>query len=286
MPVLGLEDLKVLQGKLLVIFPAKDSCFTPLGYDLRIGKHILLCLVQRDENETPAVGENGDLIFPAYSTSLVITRERVWLSKYVMATIQSRGSLAARGLFLNTTTVDPNWDGKMIMRIFNSSPREESLPRDEPFATMVVHTLRRPTPSFPATDPKRVVSRLVDLYGASVGSRLYVDANSNESQRERNEGDRLIDQGKFYCRLPLPVRWGWEWTALLSRIKRVRNEAIRVAVLAAVSAGAPYAVNWMMDGGLFDATQIWSIYIPLGVTLFAALYATKFFRVRGEKSPE
>lgn len=274
MAVFGLEDLTVLNGKLFLIYPSENSCFTPLGYDLRIGKHIVLS----HHGEGSILHDDDNFVFPPNSANLIITKERVWLSGYVMASIHSRGSLAARGLFINSTTVDPHWNGTMIMRIYNSSPREEKIPKGKAFATMVIHSLRSKTLHSPATDPLRVSSRLIELYGDRIGSQLHQYENSSNVKSDKLAFDGIVDSAKFYLRLPSVIRAAINFIKKLRRYRASRNNFIKIISLSSVSAALPYIIDVATNGSVLNASNKLSIYIPFSFTIFGAIYAINWFR--------
>lgn len=104
-----------------VIYPYKKSSVTPLGYDLSLGfainlhtKYELRC---DQQNQT-------EMKIPPKTSIFIITEEFIWLSPRLAVTLHSRGGLSAKGLILNSTTIDPNWSGRLTMLLYNSSDQE------------------------------------------------------------------------------------------------------------------------------------------------------------------
>ena len=79
----------------------------------------------------------------------IICEEFVWLSSGVMACIHSRGSFSAKGLVLNSTTVDPNWSGQMAFALYNFSDLDIELIIGDRFATMVCYYCNSSTSESP-----------------------------------------------------------------------------------------------------------------------------------------
>gem|GEM_PF-4813099 len=197
MAVLGFEDLKEQAGRSFVVHPTAQNSLTPLGFDLRIGQAFLLSQVGDQQEIVPTKKEDRaanqqQFCFPANSTSLVVTRERVWLSGGLMGAIHARGSLALRGLIINSTTVDPNWDGKMLMRIHNTSTQTEYLGQEDAFCTLVIHEVISSTETRPKSDPRSAVARLDEIYGTKVATRLYDDLHLQTSKSEDAKSGKLI----------------------------------------------------------------------------------------------
>ena len=66
-------------------------------------------------------------------------REWVWLSGRLCGTLHFRGSLSIKGLVLNSTTVDPGWNGRMTFAIQNTSQFPVDLDMSDRFVTLVLH---------------------------------------------------------------------------------------------------------------------------------------------------
>lgn len=187
MSVYTAVSLSLHNGHHFVIHPFDEACVSPLGYDLRIGFCLLI-----DGGRAYEPPRGSEIVIPPGGSAFIITREHVWLSNRVVGTIHARGSLAARGLVLNSTTVDPNWDGQMTMLIHNLSPMGLTLARGDRFATLILHDTRHPTDATPGKNPYRVATDYGNAYGGDFAVALtsYITLETTE----KREFDRLIRQ--------------------------------------------------------------------------------------------
>lgn len=147
MSVLSNVDLIKSLNKKLIIHPFSEDCLSPLGYDLRIGMAGNL----NDINES-TIKDNKIILFP-FESIQVVTLEKVWLSEHLMGTLHSRGTLSAKGLILNSTTVDPNWKGQMTFMLHNIHQKPIELEIGDRFVTLVIHSLHTKTHDSPRSNP-------------------------------------------------------------------------------------------------------------------------------------
>lgn len=151
-----------INRKNIVIHPYNESSLTGVGYDLRIG-------IIRPMNEFDNFYEDEKIIrIPPRCYCVVITEEFVWISKDLIGTLHSKGTLAAKGLFTNSTNVDPNFKGQMIMSVVNLSETEIIISKESPtFITLILHEVRTPT------------STLVGKEGTKNSTRVLYDLQKN-----------------------------------------------------------------------------------------------------------
>jgi hypothetical protein len=198
-----------------------------------------------------------------------------------MGSIHARGSLALRGLFINATTVDPNWDGKMFMRVFNSSPKEERIAAGEAFCTMALYTLRSPSLEPPQTNPSRAIDHLKKIYGEAIGSSLYSYANSKEASQERARGDELVYLGKVHSNKPTVYRRASETAYSVKNMAAVRSRYGKFGLAATTAVAAPYVGDLALSGNLLNLASTTPLYIGLSLGVFGLFYMGDFF---GKKS--
>ncbi|MEO1643432.1 MAG: hypothetical protein AAFR74_08860, partial [Pseudomonadota bacterium] len=98
-----------------------DVHLTPLGYDLRAGK-----TVQLSGEKTPHLLNESDSVFIAPGqTALIETLEEISmpregaLAKSLSGMIFSKVSAVSRGLSHISTTVDPDWHGRLLIAVHN-----------------------------------------------------------------------------------------------------------------------------------------------------------------------
>jgi len=185
MSILSDQDIKYLLNKEIVIYPYGEDCISPLGYDLRIGYAINLTA----EHQSTATPDAGKILIPSKTSVFIITKEHVYLSRRVAGTLHARGSLAARGLYINSTTVDPNWGGQMTFLIHNISEKPVELDVESRFITLIFHRVNTPTLNVPSGNPISVARQYGEIYGEYFTNSLlsYLADSSNLSLKKTFE---------------------------------------------------------------------------------------------------
>ncbi|HEV8241483.1 MAG TPA: hypothetical protein VGS57_19120 [Thermoanaerobaculia bacterium] len=255
-----------------------------MGYDLTIG----YCLkVNRRRGRIEKAWEvnpaDPELISLEPDTYLVVvTREFVYLSSRVAATFHSKSSLAAQAIFLNSTTADPNWEGRLIFLLYNASGADAELESNKTCATMVVHNVERRSQAFP-TNPRVVLTRYVGQFaGDASGALRFV----MEVGLDAHEFQRLRDQAKRYSSRPTPV-----FVAQTLWRRYVTQKALRIAVpLAVAIAGVAVAIRppiWLLGvafGSERYITLVGSLasIVSLGLAVLAVSQARRDGRLREE----
>jgi len=180
MPVLSDTALtKRLNKKDVCIYPLKEKNITGIGYDLSIG----IC---RPLTETKKfiVGENYYVI-PPNCYAVIITQEYTWLSGRYCGTLHARGTLAAKGLYLNCTNVDPNFQGQMVMSVKNISNVNVKVAKNEHFITLIIHSLRKPTKTLVGDEGTKNSMRVITQMIETIYPKKNAEGNSiNRDQRE------------------------------------------------------------------------------------------------------
>jgi len=141
----------------------KRSALTPIGYDLKIGFAIRKIYNIKDnkydyihtENIIKNIRENPnaklddidnkddqeEFIIPAQSGAIIVTLDDIYLSNKIAGTIHARATLSAKGLIINPLTIDPNYRGKLIFYVYNSSHLDIKLKEKEEIITLILHKL-------------------------------------------------------------------------------------------------------------------------------------------------
>lgn len=215
-----------LLNRLLVIHPSRDECITGVGYDLTIGFYVKVNRRRRRiEASGETQGEGDDIISLDPDTYLiVVSREFVYLSSRVAATFHSKSSLAAQAIFLNSTTGDPNWVGRLIFLLYNASGTVVQLDLDRTFATMVVHFVERRSRKIP-TDPKTVLAKYIEGFEGNLAPAIqYVmrdDKITKEfytrvdwAKRFANRPFPFVVLAILFYRYLFPIRWTLLWLVL------------------------------------------------------------------------
>jgi deoxycytidine triphosphate deaminase len=191
MSVYSNKDIeKTVNEKDIAICPLNKDSITPLGYDISIGEIITLS----SDNGSKLIKSNGKIEIPPKSLNIVVAKEFIWLSKNVMGTLHSRGTLAARGIFTNSTNVDPNFAGQMVMSLYNLSDKTIILEEKSHFITLVFHSVSTPTTDGPGwKKTARVLKDLEEEYSDPIDVaeihklNAYMNMNNTQHGSEFND---------------------------------------------------------------------------------------------------
>lgn len=114
------DETQLSEDKILLIQNGSEDCFTPMGYDLRVGGFYKTFiakpnLVTLDENKIVEI-KPGDI-------ALIGTLENIKMPKngLISALILSRVSQVSKGLSNISTKVDPGWEGELLIPVQNFS---------------------------------------------------------------------------------------------------------------------------------------------------------------------
>lgn len=178
MAVLTDTSIKKQLNKKFVIYPFDEqACLTPLGYDLRIGYAVTL-----GENVV-SYKDNDEIIIPAETSVFVISKEHIWFSGGIVGTLHSIGGLSAQGLFINSTTVDPNWSGQLTCLITNTTKHPIKLDINSRFLTMILYQAKDNTVNGPDADPIIVAEKYGNIYGKKFSQSLLSYLTSEENRK-------------------------------------------------------------------------------------------------------
>jgi len=119
--VLNKEDIKELKDKL--IKPFSEECLTPVGYDLRVGKEIILLTSSKKET----LPENGSVTITPGEKFAVESLEKIILPNDMFAFIFGRIKLAWQGFTSLGTKVDPAFNDNLLLIFSNESSQEIEL---------------------------------------------------------------------------------------------------------------------------------------------------------------
>lgn len=112
---------------------------TSAGYDLRLGNQILMFKPSYGEVVNPKrfkddeyrkkifdeinfPGERGELILPPHSYCLGHTLEYLRIPRNMKARVLGKSTLARCAVLINTTPLEPGWEGHLTIEISNLSP--------------------------------------------------------------------------------------------------------------------------------------------------------------------
>ncbi|MFW9263515.1 dCTP deaminase domain-containing protein [Nostoc sp. CALU 546] len=192
MSILSDQDIKYLLNKEIVIYPYGEDCISPLGYDLRIGYAINLS----DGHQSTVSEGTGKILIPARTSTFIITKEHVYLSRRIAGTLHARGSLAARGLYINSTTIDPNWGGQLTFLISNISDKPVELDVESRFVTLIFHRVNTPTLNGPITNPISVARQYGEIYGEYFANGLLSYLADSNNLTSKKSFEDLVQEAK------------------------------------------------------------------------------------------
>lgn len=220
------KDIHAGQGVDFVITPWNPKLVTPVGYDLTIGVAATitgnrLTFSMSGKEEAPVT-----LTIPGHGKLLILSKESVWLSERILGTLHSRGSLSAMGLLINSTTVDPNWQGPMTFLLHNVSDTAVTVDTTKPFVTLVLHSVLSPTDTAYVADPFDII---LDRYKQYDEGRTEL-TKFTEYARAKQKSDSQAFQNlvvkakarlgivRFFIKRAAAVRWLTERKWLLTLI--------------------------------------------------------------------
>ncbi|WP_099210115.1 dCTP deaminase [Thermococcus henrietii] len=131
-----LPDWKIRRE--ILIEPFFEESLQPAGYDLHVGDEAYI------NGEILNVEELGAIVLPPKTYALVLTLERIKLPDDVMGDMKLRSSLAREGLIGSFAWVDPGWDGKLTLGIYNASNEPVELSHGERFVQIAFIRLEGP----------------------------------------------------------------------------------------------------------------------------------------------
>lgn len=118
------------------------DCVQPASYDLRIG-HKLYTSTTDSPDKAINLSENGGFfLLPPYGNALLMTHEILRLSKKHIGRFGLTSGFARRGIFASVgPQVDPGYEGRLFVSIFNLLPVSRVLTFKEKFLTIEFHSL-------------------------------------------------------------------------------------------------------------------------------------------------
>lgn len=177
---------------------------TPVGYDLTVGAVIVLgdkieenvdeYLTVRDETDDDGV----DIEIPSRTGAIIITHEAIYNSGRSLATVHGRSRMTARGFILNSITIDPNFEGKIIVYLYNSTAKPQKIKSNDRILTLIFHGVETETGNTPHTNTHDLIEFYGDLYGAGVSRVLLRYFNNWMESKYYAEFQESIQKVKNY----------------------------------------------------------------------------------------
>lgn len=127
----------------LQIFPFSEESLTPVGYDLRVGSPF-------SSTSNPGLQDLADedvIKVKPGDTALISTLETINMphNRMASALICSKVSKVSKGLSHISTTIDPDWEGPLLIAVHNTSRNTILLKHGEKFCTAVFFENKSPS---------------------------------------------------------------------------------------------------------------------------------------------
>jgi len=135
------------------ITPYLEECLTPVGYDLRIGREYSVS--HRASRYSLEPGESFKV--RPRETVFITTLERLTMpsDRSLSGLVLSKVSITAEGLINDTTTVDADWSGNLLLVMHNMSRKAITLAQGQALCTLMFLTNDVPSTKPCQKDSKR-----------------------------------------------------------------------------------------------------------------------------------
>ncbi|RLA48077.1 MAG: hypothetical protein DRR06_00580 [Gammaproteobacteria bacterium] len=190
------KDLKKQREKRFVIEPWKKSQCSPLGYDLRMG--FIIDPETADELYPKEYKKNEivDITIKAHKTVVVVTQERIYLTGSVIGTVHARSGISAKGILVNSVTVDPHWNGRLLLTFCNSSNEDITIQSDKGMATLILHSVETETDNPGHKSETKQLLQDRSRYSSEVVTKILTYLNDYES----TEGEERYQKARKYTK--------------------------------------------------------------------------------------
>jgi deoxycytidine triphosphate deaminase len=116
------EDIRRILDKEIVICNYSEDNLTDIGYNLTptefifsVNKGLLVPIEDREYKKYCWVEPNDSV--------LILTREAIWVSEEISGTFHSKVKLVSQGFGHISTTLDPNWEGPLLISLNNPTKK-------------------------------------------------------------------------------------------------------------------------------------------------------------------
>jgi len=160
-----MQDSSTKQEKLLIA-PFYEQALTPVGYDLRVGERFLKMStkLRRPQAKSNRLKKNGEITIKHNEVVAIETEEFIGMpqNRKYSGILVSKVSIAERGISHISTSLDPDYKGRMIITLTNHSKRKATLKREQPFCTVVFFKNEKPASKVCEKDPNKHINFLLE----------------------------------------------------------------------------------------------------------------------------
>jgi len=114
------EIEELIKKRSLVMSPFDPACLNGAGYDLRLGKEVII---------------------PAGCHELVATLERIELGSDIAGVMHIRSSLARAGIIASLALIDPGFRGQLTISLYNAGSGAFEMKKGDRFVQVTFHRL-------------------------------------------------------------------------------------------------------------------------------------------------
>jgi len=205
-------------AKEIVLDPFDPQQLQPASYDIRLGKWAFASSM-KDKLD---LSQKGLLVIDPGEFAVIESRERVTLDSRTAGQLGLRSEYAQRGLLLlSGPQIDPGFQGVIVVRVVNLSPKPLALPYEAPFLTTQFFRLSGPV-SRPYSGPRqsqpgltgRDIQELLDTEGLTLGQVI-----KTLSALARDVAELRGSVGRLSWTIPLIVGVGIAIVAVIVALK-------------------------------------------------------------------
>ena len=273
------HDIILHRNRRVVIepFDEEGSC-TPAGYDLRVGFAIVTDsdemletsyrldyeAYQKIKDERKQASDGADLPklkVHAGKSVAIITKERIYLTGRVLGTVFSKASITARGLGMNSFTVDPTFEGRLSFRMKNETLEIVEITLDEKIATLVLETVDTETQALGQTPTGSEAVRKYSIVQTSL--LTYENYYEKIHTKGKVAFENAVDDAKIFRRRWWPFRKAIQYYDLWKLRGRLHQKSLRLFEALTLAIGPVVDVLYV----LYALNPTWLS--GLGATLLA-----------------
>ncbi|OPF64320.1 hypothetical protein BC358_05635 [Hydrogenophaga sp. H7] len=116
-----------------------QSLITDVGLDVTLSEKHVYNLTSQQYLEIHSAGQQGAFVtVPPHATISVLTNERIRLGEKLGGLVASKVRMVSYGYSHISTTIDPGWDGQLVLTFTNTLPRGQNLTIGHKIATIVL----------------------------------------------------------------------------------------------------------------------------------------------------
>jgi len=133
------QDIQKILNREIVIYPFDENDLTPVGYNLNPSDFVFSI-----QSQSLVLESNGFFEIQPHDTVLILTKEAVWVSRKIAGTFHSKVGVVSTGFGHISTTLDPGWNGLLLISLNNPTNSRLQLSVNNSFVTLLLYQLKTP----------------------------------------------------------------------------------------------------------------------------------------------